>query len=113
MVTVNNPVLWADVSDLQRVYGCVSRSVVLTLTPWTVAHQASLCPRDFPGKNAGVGSHSLLQGIFLTQELNLGLLHCRQSLYHLSHQGANEYLVDRGYMLIISSRLLSLRWWRN
>ena len=27
------------------------------------------------------------QGIFPTQELNLGLLHCRQNLYYLSHQG--------------------------
>ena len=31
----------------------------------------------------------LLQGIFLTQGLNLGLLHCRQTLYHLSHQGSS------------------------
>ena len=38
------------------------------------------------GKNTGVGCHSLLQGIFLTQELNLGLLHCWWILYHLSHQ---------------------------
>jgi len=35
-----------------------------------------------------VGSHSLLQGIFLTQELNPGLPQCRQILYHLSHQGS-------------------------
>ena len=34
-----------------------------------------LCPWDFPGKNAGVGYHFLLQGIFLTQELNKHLLH--------------------------------------
>jgi len=34
-----------------------------------------LCPWDFPGKNARVGCHSLLQGIFLTQGLNLHLLH--------------------------------------
>ena len=34
-----------------------------------------------------MGCHSLLQGIFLTQGLNLGLLHCQQILYHLSHQG--------------------------
>ena len=34
------------------------------------------CPRDFPGKNPGVGCHFLLQGIFLTQGLNLVLLHC-------------------------------------
>ena len=40
-----------------------------------------------PGKNTGVGSHSLLQGIVTTQGSNLGILHCRQILYHLSHQG--------------------------
>ena len=33
--------------------------------------------------------HFLLQGIFPTQELNPGLLHCRQMLYHLSHQGTS------------------------
>ena len=33
-----------------------------------------------------MGSHSLPQGIFLIQGLNPGLLHCRQILYHLSHQ---------------------------
>ena len=41
-----------------------------------------------PGKNTGVGCHSLLQGIFPTQVSNPGLLHCRQILYHLSHQGS-------------------------
>ena len=35
------------------------------------------CPWNFPGKNTGVGCHFLLQGIFLTQGLNLGLPHCR------------------------------------
>ena len=39
----------------------------------------------FPGKSAGVDCHFFFQGIFLTQELNLGLPHCRQTLYHLSH----------------------------
>ena len=34
-----------------------------------------------------MGCHSLLQGIFPTQRSNLGLPHCRQILYHLSHQG--------------------------
>ena len=47
-----------------------------------------LCPWDAPGKNSGVGCHALLQGIFLTQELNWSLLHCRQILYQLSHQGS-------------------------
>ena len=37
------------------------------------------------------GCHSLLQGIFLTQGSNPGLLHCRQILYHLSHQEKSSY----------------------
>ena len=47
-----------------------------------------LRPWDFLGKSPGVGCHFLLQGIFLTQGSNLGLLHCRQTRYHLSHQGS-------------------------
>ena len=44
-------------------------------------------------KNIGVGSLSLLQRIFLTQESNWGRLHCRQILYQLSYQGSH---VTRG-----------------
>jgi len=49
----------------------------------------SLLPEP-PGKpkNTGMGNLSLLQGIFPTQQLNQGLLHCRQILYHLSCQGS-------------------------
>ena len=43
-----------------------------------------LCPWNSPSKNTGVSSHSLLQGIFSTQGSNLGLLYCRQILYHLN-----------------------------
>ena len=57
------------------------------MTPWTVARQDYwILPWDFPGKNTRVGSHSLLQGIFLTQGSNPDLLHCRQILYCLRHQ---------------------------
>jgi len=45
-------------------------------------------PWNSTGQNTGVGSHSLLQGIFPTQGLNPGLLHCRQILYWLSHKGS-------------------------
>ena len=46
---------------------CVyAQSLQLCVTTRTVAHQA-FCPWDFPGKKTGVGSHALLQGIFLTQ----------------------------------------------
>ena len=50
-----------------------------------------LCPWDFPGKNIRVGCHFLLQGIFPTQGLNPGLLHCLQTLYWLNHQGRLGY----------------------
>ena len=53
-----------------------------------------LCPWDFPDKNTGMGCHFLLQGIFLSQGSNPGLLHCRQILYWLSHQEAqNAYVL--------------------
>ena len=48
------------------------------------------CPWKSPGQNTGVGSLSLLQGIFPTQGSNSGLLHCRWMLYQLSHKGSPE-----------------------
>ena len=50
-------------------------SWVRLLGPHRLKPARLLCPGDFPGKNTGVGCHLLLQGIFLTQELNLRLLH--------------------------------------
>ena len=44
------------------------------------------------GHNTGVGSLHLLQGIFLIQELNPGLPHCRWILYQLSHKGSPRIL---------------------
>ena len=55
--------------------------VWLFATPWN-------SPWNSPGQNTGVGSLSLLQGIFPTLGLNPGLLHCRWILYQLSHQGS-------------------------
>ena len=46
-------------------------------------------------KNTGVGSLSLLQWIFPTQELNWGLLHCRRILYPLSYQGSAIPFLDK------------------
>ena len=48
---------------------------------------SSSYPWNSPGKYTGMGSHSLLQGIFPIQVSNLPLLHCRQILYPLSQQG--------------------------
>ena len=49
-------------------------------------------PWNSPGQNTGVGSLSLLQGIFLTQGSNPGLLNCKRILYQLSHQGSPRTL---------------------
>ena len=73
------------------------------------------------------GSHSLLQRIFPSQGLNLGLLHCRQILYHLSHQGDNwrkrkrkkissSAMAFRNYgyfSLFIWPKLLNLHHWKQ
>ena len=57
-----------------------------------------LCQLNSPSKKNGVGHHSLLQGIFQTQWLNPGFLHCRQILYYLIHQGSPDR--DEGHTQI-------------
>ena len=67
----------------------VSPSVVSdSLWPHGLQPTRLLCPWNSPSRNTGVGCHFLLQGIFPTQGSNLGLPHCRQTLYQLSHQGS-------------------------
>ena len=61
----------------------------LFVIPWTVVYQASLS-LGFSRQEYWNGCHFLLQGIFLTQGSNPGLLHCRQILYHLSHLRIEE-----------------------
>ena len=58
------------------------------IKPRSPALHADSLPAEPQGKhkNTGVGSPSLLQWIFLTQELNWGLLHCRWILYQLSYK---------------------------
>ena len=48
--------------------------------------------RNSPGQNTGVGSLSLLQGIFSTQESNPSFPHFRQILYQLRHKGSPRIL---------------------
>ena len=59
-----------------------------SLLPYGLEPAKLLHPWDFPSKDTGVGCHFLLQGNFPTQGLNPGLPDCRQTLYHLSHQGS-------------------------
>ena len=80
----------------------------LFVTTWTVARQAPLS-WDSLGKNTGVGCHFLLQGIFPTQGSNLDLLHCRQTLYCLSHQGSPSanLIFFWTYEMVISEKCLN------
>ena len=64
-----------------------------------------LCLWNSPGKNTRVGSHSFLQGIFLIQGLNSGLLHCRQMLYRLSYQA--KQMIETRYHLELKE---SINW---
>ena len=57
-------------------------------------------PWNSLGQNTGVGSLSLLHGIFPTQESNWGLPQCRQILYQLSHKGSNVQTFERMFKLL-------------
>ena len=72
----------------------VAQSVRLFVTPWTI-----WSPWNSPGQNTGVGSLSLLQGIFPTPGSNTGLLLCRPILYQLSHLGSPKILEWVAYPL--------------
>ena len=85
---------------------CVSRSVVSDSVNHCLEAARLLCPWNSPGKNTGVDCHSLLQRIFPTQELNLGLLHCRQILYHLNHQGSPCYSHEYPILLLKQGLLI-------
>ena len=70
------------------------RHVRLFATPGTVAHQPSLS-MDSPGKSTRVDFHFLLQGIFLTQGSNLGLLHWQaDSLPANVKKGSPQYVQE-------------------
>ena len=66
----------------------ITQSCLTLCDPMDCSPPGSSIHRIFPDKNTGVGCHFLLQGIFLTQESNLGLPHCRQTLYHMSYKGS-------------------------
>ena len=77
--------MW-DVSSAK--YCCESR---LVLSNSLLPHRL-YSPWNSPGQNTGVGSLSLLQGIFPTQGSNPGVPHCRWILYQLSHKESPRIL---------------------
>ena len=65
------------------------------IKPWSPVLQADSLPSEPPGKpkNTGVGSLSLLQGIFPTQKSNWGFPHCKQILYQLTYQESPSWIL--------------------
>ena len=70
--------------------GLIAQSCLTLCDTMDSSLPGSSVHRDSPGKNTGVGCHAFLQGIFLTQESNQGLLHCRWIPYQLSHHGSPQ-----------------------
>ena len=93
-------VSWRFLAIYIHCFHCLKCSYSLKILMWvkvrqsclTLQHHGLYSPWSSPGLNTGVGSLSLLQGIFPTQGSNPGLLHCRQILYQLSHKGSPRIL---------------------
>ena len=85
---LKNKLCTKNISLIQAPRECESCSVVSdSLRP-----HGLYSPWNSPSQNPGVGSLSLVQGIFPTQDLNPGLSHCRWILYQLSHKGSPRIL---------------------
>ena len=80
--------VWMSQVNIIKMLCLVAQLCPTLCNPMDCSLPGSLVHAESPGKNTGVGCHAVLQGIFPTQVLNLGLPHCRQILYHLSHQGS-------------------------
>ena len=74
-------------TSVLKVFACSATQSCLTLQSHGLQPAKLLWPWDSPGKNTGVGCHFLLQGIFLTQGLNLHVLPSQADSLPLKHQG--------------------------
>ena len=114
LVVKNPPVNAGDIRNVGSVPGLgrcpggghATHSTLLIPSVGSISMQTHelYSPWNSPGQNTGVGSLSLLQGIFPTQGSNPGLLHCRRILYQLSHKGSPIQTENRySYWLIVWS----------
>ena len=99
LLPASSCVLFLDYTDYELMLYCICAVLCLVTQSCPTLCDSMDCSTpgssvlgDSPGKNTGVGCHALLQGIFPTQGSNPGLLHCRQILYHRSHQGSPRIL---------------------
>ena len=89
-IVPNNIILAQEMWSLEACHVVVGSGLVAKSCRALWPHGLYPARLPCPGKNTEVGCHALLQGIFPTQESNLGLLHCRWILYWLNHQGSRS-----------------------
>ena len=97
-----------DSSCLTKVKVLVAQSCLTLFTLHGLYPIRFLCLWNCPGRNTGVGCHSLLQGFFLTQGSNLGFQHCRHILLPLSQLSRDQQfqgLLKLAYYHIIAQNL--------
>ena len=107
MKTVGNPsrILESYLGSESTMMRTESESESCSVVSGSLWAHGLYSPRNSPAQNTGVGSLSLLQGIFPTQGSNPGLPHCRRILYQLSCQGS--------MMRTLSLQMENLCLWEN
>ena len=87
MMASNHLILCRPLLFLPSIFPNINESESHSVMSDSLRPHGLYSPWNPPGQSTGVGSLSLLQWIFPTQELNWGLMHCRQILHQLSYQG--------------------------
>ena len=90
ILTVDQIILYVPVGTGVNKNLCPLRDYFHSVVSDPLQPRELYCPWNSPGQNTGVSSFLFLQGIFPSQGLNPGLLHCRQILYQMSHKGSQE-----------------------
>ena len=88
---------------------CVCAQLLGRLWLFATLWAVPLCPSDYPSKNTGAGCHALLQGIFLTQGLDLcllQLLHRHVDSLPLSHLGSDIYRITESLRCITETNIV-------
>ena len=95
-----------SISEVNKYFFCCCYCLVaqscLTLQSHGLQSTRLLCPWDFPGKNAGVGCHFLLQGIFPTPGSNLHLLLWQADSLLLSHLGSPKPITLPTFCIVLT-----------
>ena len=93
--------------------GAGSAAVMQGLSSCPLSSARLFCPWDSLDKNTGVGCHFFLQGIFLTQRSNPGLLIGRRVLYHHATREALTFLTAAHFLSFLPSIFLLLNAWSH